>query len=97
MEFNDRYSRRAPTTSWGVVAQEQRQWAQARSYLLKDLEITWSFKDEHGLAITLRSMARLWQASGDTTLPSAVAEVLGTTSEEAEALLRQALPDEGQE
>jgi hypothetical protein len=58
--------------------------------LLKDLEITAEYKDEHGLGITLRSLARLWRASGDAGLPAAVAAVLGIAPEEAEELLRAA-------
>jgi hypothetical protein len=58
--------------------------------LLKDLTITAEFNDEHGLGITLRSLARLWGASEDAGLPAAVAEVLEISPQEAEELLRSA-------
>jgi len=65
------------------------QWQQAREYLLKALEIFVEFYDEHHAAIASRNLARLWQASGDTSLPGAVAAVLKIQPQEAEALLRE--------
>ena len=55
------------------------------------LTITAEFKDEHGLGITLRSLARLWQASEDAGLPAAVATILEISPQEAEKLLRAAM------
>ncbi len=37
--------------------------------------------------------ARLWQASGDTTLPAAVAATLGVTLEQAEEVLREGVSE----
>ena len=76
----------------GMVAEEQRQWDQARGYFLIALETYMSFQDTHNLAIVVHSLARLQQASGDTTLPVAVAEILGSSPEEAEKLLRDMFP-----
>jgi hypothetical protein len=73
------------------VAWEQQQWQQAREYLLKALEIFVEFHDEHNVAIALLSLARLWQAGGDTGLRGAVAAVLKIQPQEAEALLRKSL------
>ena len=55
------------------------------------LNITAEFKDEHGLGITLRSLARLWQAIEDAGLPAAVATILEISPQEAEKLLRAAM------
>lgn len=88
VEFGDRYSQASTYHQLGWVAQEQRQWAQAREYFLNDLAITASYDDPHGLGITLRSLARLWQASGDATLPAAVAEIIGGTAAEVEEQFR---------
>jgi hypothetical protein len=54
----------------------KQQWGHARDYFLKALAITAEFDNEHGLAITLRSLGRLWQASRDTELPHAIAPIL---------------------
>jgi hypothetical protein len=94
VEFDDRYSQASTYHQLGIVAEEQRQWAKAREYLLKDLTISAEFEDWEGAGITLRSLARVWRASGDATLPAAVAEILGVTPAEAESLLNLALPDE---
>ena len=76
------------------MAQEQRQWGQARDYFLKDLAITAEFDDEHGLAITLRSLGRLWQASHDPDLPHDIASILQTTPEDVETRLSSLLSEE---
>ncbi len=41
------------------------------------------------LAIALVGVARLWRASGDHTLPTLVADLLGTTPGEVKALLNR--------
>ena len=87
-------ARPAPITNLGTVAQEQRQWGQARDYFLKALAITAEFDDEHRLAITLRSLGRLWQASRDTDLPHAIASILQTTPEDVETRLSSLLSEE---
>jgi hypothetical protein len=46
---------------------------------------------QEGLAITLRSLVRLWQESGDSSLPAAMASILQSTSEEIETLLSSLL------
>ena len=76
-----------------MVAEEQRQWAQARDYILMDLGITAEDHDEHRLNITLDSLARLWQASGDASLPGAIAPFLDVTPEAVEELLRRLSAD----
>ena len=42
----------------------------------------------------MRSLARLWKASGDANLPAAVATILGVSVEETEKLLREMLGEE---
>ncbi len=44
--------------------------------------------------IDLRSLARLWKASSDASLPAAVAPMLGASVEETEKLLREMLEKE---
>jgi hypothetical protein len=78
----------------GWVAQEQRQWRQARDYFLKSLAITAEFDDKHRLALTLLSLGRLWRARRDTDLPHAIASILQTTPEGVETLLSSLLSEE---
>ena len=85
--FDDRYAQAGTYHQLGRVAEEQRQWAQARDYFLKALETYKAYEDSHYLQIVLRSLARLWRASEDATLPAAIAPILGATPQEVEALL----------
>ena len=79
-----------------LVAQAQRQWDTAKEYLLKDLEISLEFKDEYCAGITLRTLARLWQESGDQSLPAAVAPYLGATAEQVTERFKRALEPGGE-
>ena len=78
----------------GMVAQEQRQWQQAREYFLQALEIFVEYKDTYRGDVVLRSLARLWKASSDARLPAAVATMLGASVEETEKLLHEMLEEE---
>ena len=89
IEFNDRYEQAGTYHQLGSVAEEQQQWAQAQAYFLQALEIFVEFEDEYYLGITLRSLARLWQASVDGALPAAVAAVLGVAPAEVEQKLQE--------
>ncbi len=61
------------------MAEEQRQWVQAREYFLQALEIFVEYKDTYSGGVVLRSLARLWKASSDASLPAAVATVRGAS------------------
>jgi len=78
----------------GSVAQEQRQWTQARDYFLKALEGFAEFQDQHGLMVVLGSLGRLWRESGDGSLPGMVAKRLGIAPDEVESGLRKMLEGE---
>jgi tetratricopeptide (TPR) repeat protein len=93
IEFNDRYAQASTYHQLGMVAEEQRQWEQARKFFLQALETYVAYKDTHNGSIALRSLARLWQATGDTELPAAIASIISSTSAEVEALLRERLED----
>ena len=56
---------------------EQRQWGQAREYFITALQTYVDYSDQYNAQIVLTSLARLHRASGDTTLPTAVAAFLG--------------------
>jgi tetratricopeptide (TPR) repeat protein len=86
-ELNARYEQARPYHNLGLVARAQRQWAQAREFWLKALAITVEFDDAPGLAITMNSLARLWQATHDPEVPAAVGAILSVTPEEVEAHL----------
>ena len=94
IECNDRYEQAGTYHQLGRVAQEQRQWEQAREYFLKALVIYVEYKDTYTGGIVLRILAHLWKASDDVHLPAAIASILGATVEETEALLREKLEDE---
>ena len=72
-----------------MVAQEQRQWEQARDYYLIALETFVAYNDDYSRNVVVRSLARLWLASGDGDVPSAIAKILGMTPGEVENGLRQ--------
>jgi tetratricopeptide (TPR) repeat protein len=94
LEYKDRYSQANTYGQLGRVAQEQRKWEQARAYYLQALEIFTAYKDDYSINIVLYNMALLWQASGDATLPAAIAPTLNATPDEVEAALRELLEDE---
>jgi hypothetical protein len=60
-----------------------------QDYFLEALKISVEYKDEEGLRITLRSLARLWQEIDDVSLPKAIAPVLGVSPTDVEELLRK--------
>ena len=91
IEFNDRYEQASTYHQLGIVAQEQRQWQHTRDYFLKSLAIVVEFNDEYRIAFVLKQLARLWQESGDASLPAAVAGVLNISPEKAEELMRGVL------
>jgi tetratricopeptide (TPR) repeat protein len=95
IEFKDLHAQADTYHQLGTMAAQRQQWQQARDYLVKDLAMTAEFDDAHDLAITLRSIAVLWDASGDNQLPAAVAGVLNISPQRAERMLRAASPGEG--
>jgi tetratricopeptide (TPR) repeat protein len=94
IEYKDRYSQAGAYNNLGMVAQEQQHWSQAGDYLLRALEIFVDYEDDHSIGIAVSSLARLWKASGDASLPAAVATILGASVEETEKLLREMLEEE---
>jgi len=93
IEFGGRYDQASTYYQLGMVAQEQRQWEQARKRFLQALEIFVAYEDSYRGSIVLRSLAWLWQATGDAELPATIASIIGSTPAEAEALLREMLED----
>jgi tetratricopeptide (TPR) repeat protein len=91
IDFNDRYAQADTYHNLGSVAEEQRQWEQAREYYLTALEIYAAYQDSHSGGIVFGSLARLWRASGDATLPAAVAGRASSTTEEVEERFRAVL------
>lgn len=89
IEYQDRYAQASTYHQLGMVAQEQRQWEQAEDYYLHALETYVAFKDNYSRNIVVNSLARLWLASGDPDLPSAIGKILGVTPVEVETILRQ--------
>jgi tetratricopeptide (TPR) repeat protein len=93
-DVNERYLQAATYHQLGTVAQEQRQWTQAREYFLRALKTYVDYNDTHNGSIVLRSLARLWQSSGDKDLPAAIAKILDATLEETKALLHEMLDNQ---
>ena len=89
IEYQDRYAQASTYHQLGRVAEEQRQWEQARDYYLIALETYVAFSDGYYGNIVLRSLARLWLASGDGDVPSAIAKIVGVSPGEVENGLRQ--------
>jgi tetratricopeptide (TPR) repeat protein len=94
IEYNDRYQQALTYYQLGIVAEEQRQWEQAREYFLQALEIFVEYKDTYRGGVVLRSLARLWKASGDANLLAAVASIQDYSLDETEKLLHEMLDDE---
>lgn len=96
IEYQDRHGQAGSYQSLGVMAREGKQWEEARGYFLQALEIFIIYKDGYHSAMALGNLALLWQASGDTTLPAAIAPILNATAEEVEAALRKMLEGDGE-
>ena len=47
-----------------------------------DLQITAESNDEHGLGISMRNLARFYQATQDPSILETIAQLFGTTVEE---------------
>ena len=88
-----------PTTSWAAWRGGSASGPRPAAYvacghavsLNRDgLQIGVEFKDEYRIGTRLQSLAGLWRASEDATLPAAVGQVLGVSAAEAEKLLAAA-------
>lgn len=77
----------------GRVAEEQRQWDQAVAYVLP-AAATYADYNDPNLGIVLRTLARLRQAGGQGDIAARLAETLGISVEESEALLTRAMSNE---
>ena len=97
IEFNDRYEQAGTYHNLGMVAQMQRKFQQARDFFLHALEIFVAQGVDYDRSIVLRRLARLWKASGDTTLPTIIAPLLNSTPTEAEEILRSMLEKNSEE
>ena len=97
IEYNDRYKQANTYHNLGIVAQAQQEFHQARNFFLYALEIFVAVGDDSGRSIVLRSLARLWQASGDVHLPTIIAPLLNSTSSASEEVLRSMLEKEPDE
>lgn len=93
-EYNDRFSQASTFHNLGLVAAMQRQWTQAGDYLCQALAIFIEYQDDYYMDITLRSLARLWRASRDASLPRKVALLLGNTPEQMEEIFKKNLQEE---
>ena len=91
IEFNDRYGQASTYGQLGILAEEQNKYEQASKYYVSAMEIFSAYGDEHNTAKTIRLLARLWQASQDDAIPTAVAGVLKISEAEARELLQKAL------
>ena len=94
VEYNDRHGQAGTYHQLGRVAEEQLQWEQAREYFIQALEIYGEYSGSDNGGIVMRSLARLWNASGDAGVPARVARMFGVTVEEVEKVLREALGEE---
>ncbi len=82
IELNDRYSLAITYCQLGLLAEAQEQWSQAGKYLIQGLQIFVEFTDKQSIDITLRTLARLYHATGDTTLLASVNTIIGIASAE---------------
>ena len=94
IENNDRYEQAGTYHQLGNVAQEQRKWEQAREYFMQALQIFGEYNDTYRGSDVLTSLAHLWKDSGDKSLSTAIASIIGMTPAEVETGLRNMLEDE---
>ncbi len=87
VEFNDRYSQGSTYNQLGALASAQELWSQAAENYLQAVGIAVEFQDEYRLGTRLQSLGRVWQASGDGTIPVRVGALLGVSAGEAGRLL----------
>jgi tetratricopeptide (TPR) repeat protein len=97
IEFQDRYEQASTYHQLGMVAEEQQRWAESRDYFFRAFSTYKEFQDQHNLSIVQRSLARLWRASGDDTLPAAIATLWDAPEEEVRKLLEQLVDDSASE
>jgi tetratricopeptide (TPR) repeat protein len=97
IEFNDYLSVASTYGQLGILSHEQGDLFQAQNYLLHALEIYAEYDDGHNGVITLYNLALLWQKSGVSDVPRAIAEQLGMEVSEAETILRRMLENKGRE
>ena len=86
IEFGDRYEQAGTYFQLGKVAEETGDLDKATTCYLEDLRITVEFNDEHGLGISLRNLARFYQATQDKTLLTEAAQILNTPPDELRQL-----------
>ncbi len=91
IDGNDRSAQASIYAQVGLLAHTQQQWPHARASLLHALDICVASHDSYHRSITLSRLALLWQDSGDTTLPLAIASLMTITPAEVEALLRASI------
>ncbi len=82
IEFGDRYSCASTYYQLARVAEELGELEEAKANYLQALVITTEFNDEHGLGVSLRNLARFYQATQDEDLLRKVAKIFKTTVEE---------------
>ncbi|MDJ0798020.1 MAG: tetratricopeptide repeat protein [Calothrix sp. MO_167.B12] len=87
IEYGDKYSCASTYYQLGKVAEELGELGSAKTNYLQDLVITVEFNDEHGLEISLRNLARFYQATQDEDLLIEAAKVLGMEVEELKAAI----------
>ncbi|MGD1943236.1 MAG: CHAT domain-containing protein [Leptolyngbyaceae cyanobacterium] len=89
IEFDDRYEQASTYFQLGMVAEETGDVDNATAYYLEDLRITVEFNDEQGLGISLRNLARFYQATQNADLLTAAAQILNTTPDNLTQLFEQ--------
>ena len=90
---NNRFEQATTYHELGNVAAVQGRWREARTYFLKALTLDLEYRNMDSGAITFRSLARLWNASNDVSLPVTVAGMVGISVEEIEKAFRQVLEE----
>jgi len=94
IEYNDLNNQVRIYHQLGYVAEVQMQWVKARTCFLHSLEMLVDAHDKQVNGIVLHSLARLWQATGDESMPTAIASILGKAPAEVETGLLSMLENE---
>ncbi len=72
----------------GILARSQYQWERARDYFVHALEMYVADDDTYSAGIVLGDLAWVWKESGDESVPTTIASVLGMSPERVKERLR---------
>ncbi len=87
-ELGDRYSQASTYSQLGLLAENLGDLENAKSYYLQDLQISKDFQDTDRLLHATQNLIRIYRFIQDENLLIAMAQILGTTIENIQQILK---------